>query len=82
MCVLATQRTSMWYHYQPLKAFYLVFQLFAIPCIYMPYWLFTSIPHFLNPPTGKISRKNAVYRHIRISWLRQTTLIAQRQVFA
>ncbi|KAF9648478.1 alpha/beta-hydrolase [Thelephora ganbajun] len=72
------QRTSMLYHDQPLKGFYLAGQAFAIPFFYAPYWFFTSIPYFFKPPPGEKSRAHAISRHIRISYLRQMMRIIMR----
>lgn len=68
----------MLYHDQPRKGLYLAGQAFAIPFVYAPYWLLTSIPSFFKPSPGEVSRTHAAYRHIRIRFLRQLMLVIQK----
>lgn len=66
--------------HQPLKGAYLAGQVIAIPFVYVPYWLFTSIPHFLKPPLEGRSRTHAVSRHIRVKYLRHFISVIKKYV--
>ena len=68
----------MLYHHQPLKGAYLFGQAIAIPFVYVPYWLLTSIPHFFKPPPEEKSRTHAVSRRMRISYLRHIMLVIKK----
>ena len=68
----------MLYHNQPLKSAYLAYQAIATLFVYVPYWLFTSIPHFFKPPLEGRSRLHVISRRIRINCLRHFIFVVNK----